>query len=220
MFGLLAFVMLLWIAVSALLWTRRIFDFAGKGAAAADSRERHCVPVTDAFRPEEREWMHMHAVAMSASLVGWFVCAQFASVGYYWTFYYLFALIVAGRELTTDRIIAAHAATAPPRLRVAGAALRMTLRQERGRRCGGARLDAAMTRRDGRRRVLIDSRTAMNYVMAAPIQAALADDPRVQFYATASDSPAAQRARSTRGRCQARGRSRRGRSARSGSTPI
>ncbi len=59
---------------------------------------------------------------MSASLVGWFVCAQFASVGYYWTFYYLFALIVAGRELTTDRIVAAHKATRPARRpRLAGA---------------------------------------------------------------------------------------------------
>ena len=66
--------------------------------------------------------MQMHAVAMSASLVGWLVCAQFASVGYYWTFYYLFALIVAGRELTTDRIVAAHKATRPARRRrLAGA---------------------------------------------------------------------------------------------------
>jgi hypothetical protein len=50
---------------------------------------------------------------MSASLVGWLVCAQFASVGYYWTFYYLFALIVAGRELARDRAIAAYKATRP-----------------------------------------------------------------------------------------------------------
>ena len=71
--------------------------------------------MTEAFRPDERDWMRMHAVAMSASLVGWIVCAQFASVGYYWTFYYLFALIVAGRELTTDRIVAAHKATRPAR---------------------------------------------------------------------------------------------------------
>jgi hypothetical protein len=49
------------------------------------------------------------------------------------------------------------------------------------------RVDIAMTRRDDRRTVLIDSRTAMNYVMAAPIQAALASDPRVHFYATASE---------------------------------
>ncbi len=71
------------------------------------------IPVTEAFRPDEREWMRMHTCAMSASLVGWLVCAQFASVGYYWTFYYLFALIVAGRELARDRHIAAHIATRP-----------------------------------------------------------------------------------------------------------
>jgi hypothetical protein len=57
--------------------------------------------------------MRMHTVAMSASLVGWLVCAQFGSVGYYWTFYYLLALIVAGRELTRDRIVAAHRAMHP-----------------------------------------------------------------------------------------------------------
>ncbi len=37
-------------------------------------------------------------------------------------------------------------------------------------------LDVALTRREDRRSVLIDSRTAMNYAMAAPIQAALAGD--------------------------------------------
>jgi hypothetical protein len=50
-------------------------------------------------------------------------------------------------------------------------------------------MDLALTRRAARRSILIDSRTAMNYVMAAPIQAALAADPRVAFYATASESP-------------------------------
>jgi hypothetical protein len=55
-------------------------------------------------------------------------------------------------------------------------------------------MDMALTRREGRRTVLIDSRTAMNYVMAAPIQAALAADPRVVFYATSTESPNAIRA--------------------------
>ena len=50
-------------------------------------------------------------------------------------------------------------------------------------------VDIGMTRRDGRRTILIDSRTSMNYVMAAPIHMALGVDPRVQFYATASESP-------------------------------
>jgi putative inorganic carbon (HCO3(-)) transporter len=114
-FGLLVFLLLLWQAVSALLWTRRMFSIGKR--ARPPTREPGTLPVTEAFRPEERDWMRMHAVAMSASLVGWIVCAQFASVGYYWTFYYLFALIVAGRELTTDRIIAAHKATTPVRRR-------------------------------------------------------------------------------------------------------
>ena len=38
------------------------------------------------------------ATAMPAGLIGWFVCALFASVAYSWTFYYLLALIVATRE--------------------------------------------------------------------------------------------------------------------------
>ena len=92
-----------------------MFGVGKQARATADAASAGTIPVTEAFRPDERDWMRMHAVAMSASLVGWLVCAQFASVGYYWTFYYLFALIVAGRELTTDRIVAAHKATRPPR---------------------------------------------------------------------------------------------------------
>jgi O-antigen ligase len=108
--GLLAFLFLIWQAIAALLWTRRMFG-ATNARARPPSARLGTIPVTDAFRPEEREWLRMHTAAMSASLVGWLVCAQFASVGYYWTFYYLFALIVAARELTQDRIIAAHKAT-------------------------------------------------------------------------------------------------------------
>jgi O-antigen ligase len=112
LFGLIAFLFLLWQAVSALLWTKRLFAVNG-ARARPPTVPRGTLPVTDAFRPHERAWMQVHSAAMSASLVGWIVCAQFASVGYYWTFYYLFALIVAGRELTRDRIIAAHKATHP-----------------------------------------------------------------------------------------------------------
>jgi hypothetical protein len=55
-------------------------------------------------------------------------------------------------------------------------------------------VDAAVSRRGGVRSVLVDSRTAMNYVMVRPIQAALAADPRVRFYVTSSESPQAMRA--------------------------
>ena len=41
---------------------------------------------------------------MTASIVGWFVCAMFASVAYNWTFYYLLALAVAPRDILTARL--------------------------------------------------------------------------------------------------------------------
>ena len=60
---------------------------------------------------------------------------------------------------------------------------------------GAARaVDVALTRREGRRSVLIDSSTAMNYIMAAPIQAAFAGDPRVRFYTTSTAAAADVRA--------------------------
>jgi O-antigen ligase len=112
-FGLIAFIALIGQAVVGLLWTRKMFAI-GNARSRPPTAAPGTVPVVEAFRPEERDWMRMHTVAMSASLVGWVVCAQFGSVGYYWTFYYLLALIVAGRELTQDRIVAAHKATQPP----------------------------------------------------------------------------------------------------------
>lgn len=45
-----------------------------------------------------------HMLGMSAGLIGWFVCAMFASVAYNWTFYYLLALIVVAREIARDRL--------------------------------------------------------------------------------------------------------------------
>jgi O-antigen ligase len=44
-------------------------------------------------------WMRAHLSAMSAGIIGWFICAQFASVAYNWTFYYLLALAAAPREV-------------------------------------------------------------------------------------------------------------------------
>jgi O-antigen ligase len=112
-FGLAAFLFLVWQAGASLLWTRRMLGI-GNARSRPPTGAPGTVPVAEAFTSEERDWMRMHTVAMSASLVGWFVCAQFGSVGYYWTFYYLLALIVAAREITRDRIVAAHKATRPP----------------------------------------------------------------------------------------------------------
>jgi O-antigen ligase len=67
-------------------------------------RRRPVNPQIAVLTRDERAVMHSHAVAMLAALVGWSVCAMFASVAYSWTFYYLLALTVAARELIRDRI--------------------------------------------------------------------------------------------------------------------
>lgn len=51
------------------------------------------------------------------------------------------------------------------------------------------RLDREVGRRSGRRRVLVDARTPVNYTMIAPIHRAMATDPRVSFQFTASEEP-------------------------------
>jgi hypothetical protein len=52
------------------------------------------------------------------------------------------------------------------------------------------RLDRAITRRSEQRRVLVDSRTPVNYTMVAPVVRAMSADPRVEFFFTASEEPA------------------------------
>jgi putative inorganic carbon (HCO3(-)) transporter len=48
---------------------------------------------------DDRRILEMNAKSMLAGLVGWTVCAFFASVAFNWTFYYVLALAVAGREI-------------------------------------------------------------------------------------------------------------------------
>ncbi len=52
----------------------------------------------------EREWMRAHVAACVAAFAGWLVCAQFGSIGYYWTLYYVLALIVASSEILSRRL--------------------------------------------------------------------------------------------------------------------
>jgi putative inorganic carbon (hco3(-)) transporter len=56
--------------------------------------------------------LQLHATALVPSLVGWFVCAIFASVAYNWTFYYLLGLAAVTRQLT-ERAVADRSAEAP-----------------------------------------------------------------------------------------------------------
>jgi O-antigen ligase len=67
-------------------------------------------PLTD----EERFILDINGKAMTAALVGWFVCAFFASVAFNWTFYYVLALAVAGRDVALSRRQAAASAAEQP----------------------------------------------------------------------------------------------------------
>lgn len=51
------------------------------------------------------------------------------------------------------------------------------------------RADHALGQRSGRRRILVDARTPVNFTMIAPVYRAMAADPRVEFAFTASEDP-------------------------------
>jgi CDP-glycerol glycerophosphotransferase (TagB/SpsB family) len=50
-------------------------------------------------------------------------------------------------------------------------------------------VDTILSRRSGRRRILVDGRTPVNYTMVAPVVRAMSSDPRVEFFFTASEEP-------------------------------
>ena len=80
-------------------------------SAAPPGRRRH--PPSrpwprEVLSAREHEMFATHAAALSSALVGWFVCAMFASVAYHWTFYYLLALAVTPRDYLAGRLAAAH----------------------------------------------------------------------------------------------------------------
>jgi hypothetical protein len=54
---------------------------------------------------------------------------------------------------------------------------------------GIRRLDRRFSRRGGRRRLLVDARTPVNFTMVAPVFRAMERDPRVAFYFTATEEP-------------------------------
>jgi O-antigen ligase len=92
-FGLLAFSFLILAAAAAAVTTQRRVRWTLRRGA-----------VRNRERDDDARALGEHMLGLSAGLVGWFVCAMFASVAYNWTFYYLLALIVAARELARDRL--------------------------------------------------------------------------------------------------------------------
>jgi O-antigen ligase len=99
--GLVAFIFLIVRGAMAAARTRRILSRPRKRSTPD--------PLRLTMSDEDRRTLYAYAAAMTAGLVGWFVCSLFASVAYSWTFYYLLALIVATRELARVRLAAARA---------------------------------------------------------------------------------------------------------------
>ncbi len=102
--GLLVFAFLVARAFSACLATLRAVRprrrRKGAGTAGESATGSRASPSDEGptMSEEDRRFILMHTRAILAGLVGWFVCAFFASVAFNWTFYYILALAVGGRE--------------------------------------------------------------------------------------------------------------------------
>jgi O-antigen ligase len=99
-FGVFAFLFLIIRGATAAATTRRLL--------AKPRKRRTPDPLRLVMTDSDRRSLYAYTAAMTAGLVGWFVCALFASVAFSWTFYYLLALIVAARELARTRLAAAR----------------------------------------------------------------------------------------------------------------
>lgn len=114
-FGLGLLLFLIGRAALAGRYTRRLLRRAAPRAPGLPAASFD--PITD----DDRAWITGYAAATTAALVGWLVCALFASVAYNWTFYYLLALAVAPREFLLQRL----AGTKPSRTSAPIAALQV-----------------------------------------------------------------------------------------------
>ncbi len=103
LFGLLAFGFLVVRAYQASFRTQHLL----KGPPRKKGR-RPLAEKLEFVTEAERQALDMNAKGMLAALVGWTVCAFFASVAFNWTFYYVLALVVSGREVTVGRWRAAR----------------------------------------------------------------------------------------------------------------
>jgi O-antigen ligase len=112
-FGLAAFAYLVGRAYSACFAVNRMLRGPRRTRRATTT-----IAVTD----EERRILSVNAQGMLAAMVGWTVCAFFASVAFNWTFYYVLALAASGREIVASRRVrvdaSAPAAEAPQLVRV------------------------------------------------------------------------------------------------------
>jgi O-antigen ligase len=103
-FGLVAFLFIVTRAYTAVYHTRRLLKRLRARKPSG--------PVPD-ISPADAAILDAHSAAMAASLVGWFVCAFFASVAYNWTFYYLLALAAAPVAILRERLPVVRRVRAP-----------------------------------------------------------------------------------------------------------
>ena len=111
--GVVVFLFLLFRALYAPIQTRQLLKRFSAGGRRPRDRSQGSLPAG------EEDFLAAHAAAMSAALMGWFVCSLFASVAYHWTLYYLMALAIGPRDYLTARL----AATRPARRKRAAAAV-------------------------------------------------------------------------------------------------
>jgi len=107
-FGLLIFGFLVIRAYSACLVTGRLLRGPRRRRGTAPDPSA-ALALTD----DERTILDENAKGMLAAMVGWTICALFASVAFNWTFYYVFALAVAGRDIARSRTPQIEQAAAP-----------------------------------------------------------------------------------------------------------
>jgi O-antigen ligase len=101
-FGLIVFSFMIWRGFSAAWWTRQALSWMHRRIPKRRGRIPAAEP-EDGLEPHERVFLEAHASAMVACMAGWFVCAQFAAVGYNWTIYYLLGLSVCARDVVRAR---------------------------------------------------------------------------------------------------------------------
>ena len=110
-FGLFVFAFLVVRAYRACLGTARLLrgPRRRRGAAGKAPDAASTLVVT----AQERTILQQNANGMLAAMVGWTVCSLFASVAFNWTFYYVLALAVAGRDIAKSRLPRTERAAEP-----------------------------------------------------------------------------------------------------------
>ena len=103
-FGLIPFLYLVYRGFSSAWWTRKALAWTHR--RIPKRRGKAPVESEDGLEPQERVFLETTASALFAAMAGWFVSAQFASVAFNWTFYYVLGLAVCTRQVVKARALA------------------------------------------------------------------------------------------------------------------